>query len=496
MFFNRNPHTSMMLTTHIEANAFCFGDEVNTQLLDEANIPNANYVSNRINTYISSKKYNEALIAERYYESENDEIMKKKRTWIDKIGNIHEQKLLANNKIAHPILRTIVNKKSNMALGKPIIAASKNDELNNVLKQYMNKKFSSKLCKMAKKNYLHGKDWLYATYVNGKLEFKLIEGINVIDTWNDIDHDDLAKLDEIIWFWHTDYIDNNGEIKHKYYAKVFKKSGIYNFESLDNFGALTYTSTESNLIIEDRAIQWNYIPWVPFYTYADEVSLIRPLKSMIDAYDNTVSTDADILDDMPKAIHVLKGYPAEDAEQIVQRVQEQRTILLDEGGEYNAITITPDLSQSSVHLDRLNDDIFSASNSVDSAGIDLGNTSGIAIKLRYQDAINDANELVTNYNQSLEMIMGFVLADINIRYGKNFETEEIEFIFDMDLAIDETEIVDNLQKSDYLSLETRIANHPYVKDPQAEIEKLNSTKPQESVVNNVIDTEDDPNIGE
>lgn len=483
----------MMLRTHIEANSFVYGEDVNKELLDESNIPDANYVSARINQFILSNKYKEGITAENYYNTQNDEILKKRRTWVDKLGTIHEDKLLANNKIAHPILRTIVNKKANMALGKPIIANSINEEFNEILKKYFNKKFAAKLCKMAKKNYLHGKDWLYATYVNNKLEFKLIEGISVIDTWNDIDHDDLEKLTEIIWFWATDYIDENGQIKPKYYAKVFKKSGIYNFESTENFGSLSLNNVESNLNIDNRAVQWSVIPWIPFTAYADEMPLIRVLKPMIDAYDKTVSCDSDILDDMPKAIHVVKGYPAEDAQQIVQRIYEQRTILLDADGEYDAKTITPDLSHSNTHLDRLNDDIYSGSNTVDSAGIDLGNTSGIAIKLRYQDAIYDANELATNYNTSLEMLMGFILADINMRYGKSFDSEEIEFIFDMDLAIDENEIVENLSKSDYLSDETRIANHPYVKDVQKELDRLNPTN-VETVTN--IDNGDDIITGE
>ena len=223
MLFNRNPHTSMLITTHIDANSFCFGEDVNQKLLDESQIPNAAYVSSRINSYISSKKYSEAIMAEKYYDAENYEISQKRRTWVDKLGTTHELRELANNKIAHPILRTIVNKKANMALGKPIIATSTDDSLNKILKNYINKKFASKLCRMAKKNYLHGKDWMYATYVNGNLEFKLIDGINVIDTWNDMDHDDLNKLTEIIWFWTSDYIDANGLHKNHYYAKVFKK---------------------------------------------------------------------------------------------------------------------------------------------------------------------------------------------------------------------------------------------------------------------------------
>ena len=472
MLFNRNPLTQMLLTTHIEAQSFLYGENVNTELLNPENIPDGKYVSARINAYISSNKYKEAVLANKYYDSENEEILKKRRTWTDKLGNVHEQKLLSNNIIVHPILRTIVNKKANMALGKPIIANSMNESLNEKLKNYFNKKFASKLCKMAKKNYLHGKDWLYVTYINNKMEFKLIEGTNVIDTWNDMDHDDLNKLDEIIWFWSTDYIDNAGQIKQKYYAKVFKKTGIYNYESTQNYGALTFTTSEPNILIEGKAVQWDVIPWIPFSAYSDEVSLIRPLKSMIDAYDKTTSCDADMIDDMPKAIHVLKGYGGEDAEQIVQRVFEQRTILLDADGDYNSVSPTVDLSQSSVHLDRLNDDIYSASNSVDSANIDLGNTSGIAIKLRYQDAIYDANELVTQYNQSFEMLLGFILADINVRYNQSFDNEKIEFIFDMDLAIDETEIIGNLEKSPYLSQETVLANHPYVKDVQKEVERV------------------------
>ena len=76
---------------------------------------------------------------------------------------------------------------------------------------------------------------------------------------------------------------------------------VYLYKSLQGFESLSYVSTTPIMTmvqsekIEDQEVSvtvptsWNFLPWIPFTAYTDELSLIKPLKPMIDAYDETSS---------------------------------------------------------------------------------------------------------------------------------------------------------------------------------------------------------------
>ena len=63
-------------------------------------------------------------------------------------------------------------------------------------------------------------------------------------------------------------------------------------------------------------------------------------------------------------------------------------------------------------------------------------------------------------------------------YG-DFSNEDVEVIFNRDMLINEGEIINNVNKSTDLSLETRLANHPWIDDVDAELERINKQKENE-----------------
>ena len=58
----------------------------------------------------------------------------------------------------------------------------------------------------------------------------------------------------------------------------------------------------------------------------------------------------------------------------------------------------------------------------------------------------------------------------------NFENEDVEIIFNRDMLISESEIIQNINNSQDLSLESRLANHPWVDDVNAELERIEEEK--------------------
>ena len=78
----------------------------------------------------------------------------------------------------------------------------------------------------------------------------------------------------------------------------------------------------------------------------------------------------------------------------------------------------------------------------------------------------------------------------------DFSNETVDFIFNRNVMINESIIIENCQKSQgVISDETIIANHPWVDDPQKELERIEEEKQKNieqysNVFNNNQDTND------
>ncbi len=106
-----------------------------------------------------------------------------------------------------------------------------------------------------------------------------------------------------------------------------------------------------------------------------------------------------------------------------------------------------------------------------------GNPNQMNIQSMYSDIDLDSNGMETEFQASFEEVLWFVdmyLANIGVG---DFTDEQVEVIFNKDILINETEVIENCQKSvGLLSEETIIANHPWIDDVQGEIEKIEKQK--------------------
>ena len=109
-----------------------------------------------------------------------------------------------------------------------------------------------------------------------------------------------------------------------------------------------------------------------------------------------------------------------------------------------------------------------------------GNPNQMNIQSMYSDIDLDANGMETEFQASFEELLWFINNHFaNMGVGE-FENEEVEVIFNRDIMISESEVIENIQKSvGILSEETLVAQHPWIDDVQAELERLKKQKEEE-----------------
>lgn len=107
----------------------------------------------------------------------------------------------------------------------------------------------------------------------------------------------------------------------------------------------------------------------------------------------------------------------------------------------------------------------------------LGNPNQMNIQSMYSDVDLDANGMETEYQASFEELLWFVNAHLANTGRGNFEDEDVTIIFNRNILINESETIDNCQKSvGILSNETIVSQHPWVSDVEKELQRIKEEK--------------------
>ena len=109
-----------------------------------------------------------------------------------------------------------------------------------------------------------------------------------------------------------------------------------------------------------------------------------------------------------------------------------------------------------------------------------GTPNQMNIQSMYSDIDLDANDMETELQAAFEDLLWFVNAHLANTGQGDFEGEDVTVIFNRDILINETEAIANCQASvGLLSEETIIGQHPWIDDPQLELERLEKQRQRE-----------------
>lgn len=106
-----------------------------------------------------------------------------------------------------------------------------------------------------------------------------------------------------------------------------------------------------------------------------------------------------------------------------------------------------------------------------------GDPNQMNIQSMYSDIDLDANGIEMEFQASMEELLWFVNKHLANTGGRSFEGEDVTVIFDRDVLINETEAINNCKNSvGILSDETIVKMHPWVTDPEQELQRIKDEK--------------------
>lgn len=421
-----------------------------------------------------SKERRLMLKGEKYYKVEND-ILKRKMIRFEDEKPV-EDITKPNNRLSHGFMKNLIDDKVNYLLSKPYTMNCKNDEYLKKVKELLGKRFQKLLSKLGIESSNKGIGWLHI-YVNTKGEFKLMKvpSEQIIPLWIDNDHEELQAI--IRYYDVETYTGRKREFITKVEYWTVDNVTYYVIENnkliLDSEKYLDDGNFNGHFKIDNENGGWSKVPFIPFKNNDFELPDLKFVKTLIDNYDLTRSDISNQLEEIKNIIYALKGYGGENLSEFMRDLAYYRAVKLEEDGSVDTVESTINIDAAKTHYEALKKDIFDFGQGVDKNSDKLGNSpSGIALKFIYSGLDLKCNALEEWFKWSFQELIYFVNKYLEIT-GESYSDEEIEIIFNRDIAINESQAIEDAQNSKgIISNKTIVANHPWVTDLEEELQQI------------------------
>ena len=431
-----------------------------------------------VQKFLSSPQRREMLLGDAYYDYEHSEILKRKRMVIkDSVGADghkesvwEEDKNLPNNKNIDNQYAKMVDQKVNYLLAKPLTLESQNEQYKEVLGKVFNNKFHRTLKNIGKDMYNCGIAWLYP-YYDEKGEFKIrrFRPWEILPFWKDDEHEELDFAVRV----YQKPVYYGPEETLETFVDVYDTKGIHHLVYYDDKLVPDYSTYHFEMDIDNQVeyYNWERVPLIPCKAYSNEITLLRKVKPLQDAINKILSDFDNSMEENASgnSIIVLENYGGTDLGEFRRNLSQFRAIKVrstDGGrGGVSKLEIEVNSENYKTILSLLKKALIE-----NAAGYDVddlkasGSPNEMTIKSIYSDIDLDANETETELQASFEDLLWFINQHLANTGKGNFEGEEMGIIFNRDMLVVESDVINNVKNSmGILPLEELINNHPWTK---------------------------------
>ena len=438
------------------------------------------FFAREIVAWEKSQERMEQIKGERYFKGEHD-ILERKRTVIGPDGKLTVVNNLPNNRIVDNQYAKMVNQKVNYLFGKPFTVKCENESLSGELNKVFNKRFQRLLKYVAEDALNGGLGWLLVYYdTAGKLCFRRLPAYEVLPFWADDDH---TVLDAAARLYLQEVWDGLSKKLVKR-VELYQPDGIYRYvldgsalipdvELGDYAPYITVDQGET-----EKAYAWDKFPLIPFKYNKQEIPLIRRVKSLQDGI-NTMLSDFEnnMEEDSRNTILVLTNYDGENLGEFRHNLAAYGAVKVRESGGVDTLTVEVNVENYKGILELLKKALIENAGGYDAKDERLsGNPNQMNIQSMYSDIDLDANGMETEFQAAFEELLWFIQQDLKTRGAGEIE-DKVSITFNRDILINETEAIENCQKSaGVISDETIVEQHPWTTDPAKELERVQKEK--------------------
>ena len=442
------------------------------------------FIVAEINRFRSSKRYYDMIAGDNYYSGKHA-ILHKQRTAIGDDGKLTVIENLPNNKIVDNQYRKMVIQKSNYLVGQPFIFHSENEAYTEAVKPLIQTKKFLKMLKEITKDALNGGiGWIYPYYdEQGEFAIKRFKPYEILPMWKDSEH---TILDAAIRIYEVVAYEGTTE-KIITKVEVFNPDGIYYFELTEGILVPEEPYYAPYFTVEHegtaQGFNWEKIPLIPFKYNADEIPLILMCKSLQDGLNKIESQWEDQMEEDPRnTIMVLVNYDGQNLGEFRRNLAQYGAVKVrsmdGNHGDVKTLQIEVNAENYKAIIEQFKKAIVENCMGYDAKDDRIGsNANEMNLKSMYSDIELDTNGMETEFQAAFEELMWYINCHLANTGAGDFEGEEWEIIFNRDIMLNESSVINDIKNSvGILSDETLVAQHPWIDDPEAEMERIKKQK--------------------
>lgn len=420
----------------------------------------------------------QADIGERYYRNENDILFRKKKEETEQDEAMNPLRN-ADNRISHNFHGMLVNQKAAYMFTYPPLFDVGAETNNKLISRTLGTKFR-KVCKKLCINASNtGIAWLHFWKgKNKKLRYSVIDSRQIIPVWTD---DQERELKAVLRTYSKILDDGKGYIVYEIWTDTCCESFAQEIGSNTDL-LLFYSMLEHCIVDIEREganiykHEWGRVPFIPFLNNDMEISDLKNVKGLIDAYDKVYSGFVDDLEDIQEIIFVLSGYGGTELDEFLKDLKKYKTVSLDDDGEsagLSTLTIDIPVEAREKMLAMTRKEIFEQGQGVDPQPENYGNASGEALKFMYTLLELKAGLMEIEFQISLEEFVQVICQHLGIA------CDDVQQTWTRNMIRNDKELADICRDSvGIISQKTIVKNHPLVEDPAEELKQIGQEEDQ------------------
>lgn len=443
-------------------------------------VPNIKYLEMILRKWLDSPQRQEQLLAEKYYDGDHD-ILRREKKMIGPDGELVTVKNVANNKLVDNQYRKLVDQKTNYVLGKPLTVTTAEDEYLNELNKVFSKKVHRQLRTLARYAVNGGIAWMYPYYDEaGEFKFAVFPAHEICPKWKDKAH---TELDYAMRYYPEDVFDQKGSVVTIHHVDLFTKDGIYHFRYQGSSLVPEENPYNAYMYVEEQEHNWDRLPLIPYKYNDSEIPLIRAVKCLQDSLNQVLSDFQNNMEEDPRTtILVLKNYDGTNIEEFRRNLATFGVIKVTtvDGVQGGVETLNVEVNAANYQaiLMQLKRAIVENGRGFDAKEERMdGDPNQMNIESMYTDIDLDVNAMETEFQAGFEELKWFIDQYL-IHQGKpDYTEEEVDFVFNRDIFINEDAKIDNCVKSvGIISNKTIVSRHPWITNLEHELAQIEEDK--------------------
>lgn len=411
------------------------------------------FILDAINEFKSSERYIVGTTAQKYYEGENLDILKRMQWFYNSNGAREQDNFKANNQIPCEFFTKIIKQENSYLLSNGVT-------IDESIKKDLGRKFDNKVFKAGNYALVDGVAWGYC-YIgnNGKFSIDVWRGTEFIPLFDERN----GVLKAGIRFWQ---IDTNKPMFIELYEEDGKTELMQNDKELQVVKEKqAYKIKKEKDILGERITSeenWSMIPIAPMYgNDIKKSALTVALKNKLDLYDIVMSDFGNNLEDSVDVYWVLKNYQGQNLSEFLQDYKYYKSMKVSEDGDATPHTIEVPYEARKTALELLKQQIFEGAMALDASLLSGGSLTNVVIKAMMADLDLKTDDFENG-------VLDF-LDDILVLYaeykGITDDFEEPKLI--RRSLVNDTEIIDNILKMRTdIDHETALKLNPYIQDQE------------------------------